>query len=48
MNPNQFVQHRDLNSELSEYESSVMDFDPRYSLCVQKVYDRAHFTASGS
>ena len=35
-NPNEFGQHRDLNSELSEYESSVINFDRRYALCIQK------------
>ena len=35
-NPNQFVQHQDLNSELSEYESNVMNFDWCYALCIQK------------
>ena len=29
MNPNQFDQYRDLNTELSEYESSVMNFDSK-------------------
>ena len=34
-NPNQFGQHRDFNSELSECESSVMKFNRRYALCIQ-------------
>ena len=33
-NPNQFGQYRDLNSELSEYESSVKNFDRCYALCI--------------
>ena len=36
-NTNEFGQHRDLNSELSEYESSAMNFDRRYVLCIQKL-----------
>ena len=36
-NLNQFGQHLDLNSELSEYESSVMNFDRCYALCIQKL-----------
>ena len=35
-NPNQFGQQRDLNLELSEYESSAMNFDQSYALCIQK------------
>ena len=35
---NHFGQHRDLNSELCEYEFSVMNFDRRYALCIQKFY----------
>ena len=38
-NLNQFSQHLDLNSELSEYESSVMKFDERYALCIQKYFN---------
>ena len=34
-NPNLFGQHQDLNSDLTEYESSVMNFDQRYALCIQ-------------
>ena len=47
-NPNQFGQHRDVNSELSEYDFSVMNFDRRYALCTQKLYHRPHFTVRGS
>ena len=47
-NPNQFSQHWDLNSELSEYESSVMNFDRRCALCIHKLYHRPHFTVGGS
>ena len=39
-NPNQFGQNGDLNSELSEYESSVMNFDRKYAQCIQKFYLR--------
>ena len=34
-NSNQLGQHQDLNSVLSEYESSVMNFNLRYALCFQ-------------
>ena len=34
-NPNQFGEHQDLNSKLSEYESSVMNFDRRYTTLSQ-------------
>ena len=46
-NPSQFGQHQDLNSELSEYESSVTNFDRRCTLCIQKLYHRLHFTVGG-
>ena len=35
-NPNITYQHWDLNSELSEHEASMMNFDLRYALCIQK------------
>ena len=35
-NPNQLGQHQDLNSELSEYESSVMNFYQHYALCTSQ------------
>ena len=38
MNPDQFGQNRDLNTELSEYEYSVMNFDHRYALYIRKLY----------
>ena len=34
---NQFGLNRDLNSELSEFEFSVMNFDRFCALCVQKL-----------
>ena len=34
-NPNQFGQNRVLNSELSEWESSVMNFDQVFGLYIQ-------------
>ena len=37
INSIKFGQHRDLNSEHSEYESSVMNFDRCYALCIQKL-----------
>ena len=39
-NPNQLDQNQDLNTEFSEYESTVMNFDRRCSLCIQKIYHR--------
>ena len=33
----QFGQHRDLNAELPEYETSVMNLYRRYALCIQKL-----------
>ena len=47
-NHNQFGQHRDLNSELPEYEYNVMNFDRCYALFIQKLYHRSHFTVGGS
>ena len=44
----QFSQQREFNSELSEYESNVMNFDRRYVLCIQKLCHRLHFTVVGS
>ena len=45
-NPNQLRQDRDLTSELSEYESSVMNFDRRYALCIQNfITDRTSQSA---
>ena len=45
-NPDQFGQHRDLDSELSEYLSSVMNFDRRYALCIQNfITDRTSQSA---
>ena len=38
-NHNPFDQHRNFNSEFSEYETSVMNFDRRYALCIQN-FDR--------
>ena len=35
-NTKQFGHHRDLNSELSDYESSVMNFYHRYAVCIKK------------
>ena len=47
-NPNQFCQHRDLNSELPEHESNAMNFDRRYALCIEKPYrDRTSQSAGG-
>ena len=40
-NPNQFGKDYDLNSELSEYESGVMDFDQHYALCIKKLSQTA-------
>ena len=37
-NSDLFDQHRDFNSELSEYECSMMNFDWRYALFIQKAY----------
>ena len=39
-NSNQFGQHRELNLELYEYETSVMNFDRCYVLCILKLYHR--------
>ena len=40
-NPNQFGEHRNLNSDLSEYEFSVMNFDRRYAQYIQNfIIDR--------
>ena len=39
-NHNQFGQNWDSNSELSEYKSSVMNFDWHCALCIQKLYHR--------
>ena len=36
-NPNQYVQHRDLNSELSEYEYIVKNLDRCCYLCIEKL-----------
>ena len=47
-NPNHFGQQRDLNFKLSEYESSAMNFDRRYALCIQKLYLRPHLTVGGN
>ena len=42
-NPNQFGQYQDLNWELSDYESSVMNFDRDYALYVQKLISQTAF-----
>ena len=44
----QFGQHRDLNAELPEYETSVMNFDRRYALRIQKLYDKHTSELSGA
>ena len=46
-NLNPFGQHRDLNSEFSEYESTVMNFDQRYALFIHRLYHKPHFTVVG-
>ena len=47
-NSNQFGQSRDLNLELSEYESSVMNFDQRCALCIQKLYHKHTSQSAGA
>ena len=46
--PEHFRQNQDLNSELSEYECSVMNYDRRYVLRIKKLYHRPHFTVGGN
>ena len=46
--PISFDQHRDLNSELSKYKYSVMNFDRRYAVCIQKLYHGPHFIVGRS
>ena len=47
-NPNHFGQNWDLNSELSEYESSVMNFGQRSALYIQKLYHRLNSQSAGA
>ena len=47
-NPNYFGQPRDLKPKPFEYDSNVMNFDRRYALCIQKLYQRPHSTVGGS
>ena len=47
-NHNQFGQHRDLNSEISEFDSRVMNFYRRCAQSIQKRYKKSHFTVCGS
>ena len=47
-NLNHFCQNRDLNSELSEYEPSVMNFDLRCALCIEKNYHRRTSQSAGA
>ena len=47
-NPSQVGRHRDLNQGPPKFESSVMNFDRRYALCVQNLYHRPHFTVGDS
>ena len=46
--PNQFGQHWDLNSELFEYESSVMNFNRRWALCIQNFITDRTWQSAGA